>query len=115
MIKKNWAMFFNGKASAAAKIGLVQNGQTFATDIKANEGSSAAKTASASVQSVKLTSPTQATVVYTILLSGTPVLTKQKGVAVYQDKTWKVGVSSFCGLLTLEDGGKAPAACSSAS
>lgn len=115
MIKKNWVTFFNGKAPAASKIALVQNGQKFATEIKASAKSSASRTAGASVQSVKLTSPTQATVVYSILISGSPVLTKQQGIAVYQDKTWKVGQSSFCALLALEGGGKAPAACSSAS
>jgi len=33
---------------------------------------------------------------------------------VYQNGTWKVGDASFCGLLTLENGGKAPSVCSSA-
>jgi glucose/arabinose dehydrogenase len=113
-IKKNWVTFFNGKAPAATKIALVQNGQKFATEIKASATSSSSQTAGASVQSVKLTSPTQAAVVYSILISGTPVLTKQKGIAVYQDKTWKVGETSFCALLALEGGGKTPAACSSA-
>jgi hypothetical protein len=111
-IKKNWVTFFNGKAPAATKIALVQNGQKFATEINASATSSSAQNAGASVQSVKLTSPTQAAVTYSILLSGTPVLTKQKGTAVYQDGTWKVGQGSFCSLLALEGGGKAPAACS---
>jgi hypothetical protein len=38
-------------------------------------------------------------------------------VAVKQDGTWKVGVASFCGLLTVENNGKTsglPAACKSA-
>jgi hypothetical protein len=33
---------------------------------------------------------------------------------VYQDGTWKVGAGSFCQLLALENGGKAPPGCSSA-
>ncbi len=51
---------------------------------------------------------------YSILVSGTPALTNQAGVAVYQDGTWKVGDASFCGLLTIENGGNTaslPAAC----
>jgi hypothetical protein len=68
--------------------------------------------ASATVQSVTVTSPTEATVHYTVLLSGSPVLKNQKGTAVYQDGTWKVSTTSFCGLAALESGGKAPAACS---
>jgi hypothetical protein len=53
-----------------------------------------------------MTSPTQATVVYDIVVSGSPVLSGQKGTAVLEGSTWKVGVSSFCGLVTLEQGGK---------
>jgi len=60
---------------------------------------------------VKITSPTGATVDYTILVSGSPVLKGQKGTAVYQDGTWKVSKTSFCGLAALENGGKAPAVC----
>jgi hypothetical protein len=59
----------------------------------------------------------QATVTYSILLDGQPELTNQSGVAVDQDGTWKVGVASFCGLLSLENGGKTtglPSACKSA-
>ncbi len=61
-----------------------------------------------------ITSPTQAKVTYNVLLGTTPALTNQSGVAVYQDGTWKVGDASFCGLLALENGGKAPSVCGSA-
>ena len=64
-----------------------------------------------------ITSPSKATVTYDILLSGTPVLTNQKGAAVHQDGIWKVSVTSFCGLLTLEARGTTsslPAGCKSA-
>lgn len=114
-IKKNWETFFNGKTPAATKENLVQDGQKFASVIKSQAGSALAQTASASVQSVTVTSPTQATVKYSILVSGTPVLEGQTGTAVYENGTWKVGTGSFCALLTLQNGGKAPAGCSSAS
>jgi hypothetical protein len=77
-------------------------------------GSSLAQGASASVQSVTLTSPTQATVHYSILVGGAPALPNQKGTAVYENGTWKVGLGSFCSLLTLQNNGKAPAGCPSA-
>jgi hypothetical protein len=54
---------------------------------------------------------------YNILLDGQPALKNQSGSAVFQDGTWKVGVASFCGLLSLENSGntsKLPAACHSA-
>jgi hypothetical protein len=62
----------------------------------------------------------QATVNYAIVVSGTPALNNQKGVAVKQGGTWKVGDKSFCGLLQLEKTSglvkitSLPAACSSA-
>jgi len=114
-IKKNWETFFNGKTPAATKENLVQDGQKFASVIKSQAGSALAQTASASVQSVTVTSPTQAKVKYSILVSGTPVLQGQTGTAVYENGTWKVGLGSFCALLTLQNDGKAPAGCSSAS
>jgi hypothetical protein len=92
-----------------------QDGQKFASVIKSMTGAALAQTASASVQSVTVTSPTQATVRYSILVSGVPVLQGQKGTAVYENGTWKVGLGSFCALLTLQNDGKAPAGCSSAS
>jgi hypothetical protein len=110
-IKKTWTTFFNGKTSAADKVGLVQNGQNFVASLDAAAKSSAGATAGATVQSVTITSKTGAKVDYTITISGTPMLAGQKGVAVYQDGTWKVGDTSFCGLLALENSGKTPAAC----
>ncbi|HLN68258.1 MAG TPA: DnaJ domain-containing protein [Streptosporangiaceae bacterium] len=106
--------FFSGKTSAATKITLLQNGQAFTTIINAQSGSSMARSASAKVTKVTVTSSAQATVTYNILLGTTPALTNQSGLAVYQNGTWKVGDASFCTLLALENGGKAPSVCSSA-
>ncbi len=104
-----------GLAPAGTKITLVQDGGKFASVIRSQAGSSLAQTASASVQSVTVTSPAQATVKYSILVSGAPVLQGQTGTAVYENGIWKVGTGSFCALLALPNGGKAPAGCSSAS
>ena len=54
---------------------------------------------------VTVTVAQQATVNYSILIGGSPALANQSGVAVYQGGTWKVGLASFCGLLTLENSG----------
>ena len=110
-IKKNWVAFFNPKSSVAAKEAILENGSKYEALLKSQASNPTAATASASVQSVKITSPTGATVDYTILVSGSPVLKGQKGTAVYQDGTWKVSKTSFCGLAALENGGKAPAVC----
>jgi hypothetical protein len=110
-ITTNWEAFFNPQTPVAKRVSLLQNGSAFASIIRAQAGSSLASQASAKVTKVTVTSPTQAAVTYTILLAGTPALSNQSGVAVYQDGTWKVGLKSFCGLLTVENSGKTPAVC----
>ena len=110
-IKQDWVTFFNPKTSVAAKEAILENGSKYEALLKSQASNPTAATASASVQSVKITSPTGATIDYTILVSGSPVLKGQKGTAVYQDGTWKVSKISFCGLAALENGGKAPAVC----
>ena len=82
--------------------------------LKAQASSAQSQAAGASVQKVTLTSATEATVSYTILISGSPVLAGQKGTAVLEGGTWKVSLTSFCGLLALQNGGKAVAGCPSA-
>jgi hypothetical protein len=116
-ITTNWEAFFNPQTPVAKRVSLLQDGQAFASVIRAQAGSSLASQASATVTKVTVSSPTQAAVTYTILLAGTPALKNQSGTAVNEGGTWKVGLKSFCGLLTLENGGNAaslPAACKSA-
>jgi hypothetical protein len=113
VIKTNWEAFFNGKTGAAQKISLLQNGQTFASVIDAQASSTLASGASAVVTAVVVESASTATVSYNVDLNGTPALSNQTGVAVYQDSEWKVGDVSFCALLKLENGGTAPSVCAS--
>jgi hypothetical protein len=97
-------------------VALLQDGSQFASVIKAQAGGGLASEASAQVTKVTVISTAQAAVTYNILLDGTPALKNQSGSAVYQDGTWKVGVSSFCSLLSLENSGNTsslPAACKS--
>jgi hypothetical protein len=110
-IKANWQAFFSPKTPASKKITLLQNGQTFASVIEAQNSSTLASSATSTVSAVTLESPTQAKVTYSILVGGAPALKDQPGVAVLQNGTWKVGDQSFCALLTLENNGKAPSVC----
>jgi len=110
-IEKNWVTFFDGTTPAATKATLVQDGQKFLPLLEAQAKSPQGATSSVSVQSVTLTSATQATVMYTILISGTPMLANQKGTAVLESGTWKVGLASFCALAALQSGGKAVPGC----
>ena len=98
----------------ATRISLLQNGSAFASILRSQASSPLAASAASSVSAVKVASPAQASVTYSILLHGTPALKNEPGVAVHQDGTWKVGDQSFCALLILESSGKAPAACASA-
>lgn len=113
-IKANWATFFNAKTTTARRVQLLQNGQVLASVLRAQAKNSLAATATSTVSAVTLTGTNQASVTYTILVSGQPVLKGQHGVSVYQDGIWKVGLVSFCGLLKLENAGKSsglPAGC----
>jgi hypothetical protein len=113
-IAANWTAFFNAKTPVAQRISLLEDGQDFASIIQSQAGGGLAAEASAKVTKVTVTSPTQATVGYNIVLAGQTALGGQSGTAVLQDGTWKVGLASFCGLLTLEAGGKTkglPAQC----
>lgn len=112
-ITSNWEKFFKGSTPTAERVRLLQNGQAFAKTMSSM--SAMGTSASAKVASVKTTSPTKATVTYTVYLGKTPALPNAKGVAVLENGTWKVSDASFCQLLTLENGGKPPSVCSSAS
>jgi hypothetical protein len=116
-IKANWTAFFSPKTPVAKRISLLQDGQAFARVIRSQAGSGLASQAAAKVTKVTLVSSKQAKVAYSIVVGGQSALPNQTGVAVLQNGTWKVGVASFCGLLTIENGGKTsslPAACKSA-
>jgi hypothetical protein len=112
MIAHNWETFFKATTPVATRVSLLQDGTQFQSILKAQSGHGLAASASAKVTNVGMVSGTQADVTYNILISGSPVLSDQHGVAVLQNGTWKVGVASFCGLLHLEGLKPLPTACS---
>lgn len=116
-ITANWTAFFNPKTPVAQRVKLLQDGSAFASVIQSQAGSALAGSASAQVTKVTVITTSEAAVTYNVLLAGTPALKNQAGTAVYQGGMWKVGVASFCGLLSLENGGKSsglPSVCKSA-
>jgi hypothetical protein len=116
-ITTNWEAFFNAKTPDSKRVTLLQDGTQFASVIKSQSGSGLAALATAKVTNVTVNSGSQATVKYNILVGGTPELKNQTGTAVLENGTWKVGLASFCGLLTIENAGKTsglPTACKSA-
>jgi len=118
-ITANWKTVFNGKAPIPQRLALVQDGSQVAAFVQAQAKTSfgqAATGSTATVSAVTITSPSQATVHWDLLLLGTPLLKNQVGTAVYQDGIWKVAIASFCGLAYLEypkGSPKLPAACRS--
>ena len=118
-ITANWKTVFNGKAPVPRRLALVQDGPQVAAFVEAQAKTSfgaAAAGSTATVSSVTITSPSQATVHYEVLLLGTPLLKNQMGTAVYLNGIWKVAIASFCGLAYLEypkGSPKLPAVCRS--
>ncbi len=118
-ITANWKTVFNGKAPIPRRLALVQNGSQVAAFVEAQAKTSfgqAATGSTATVSAVTITSPSQATVHYQVLLLGTPLLKNQVGTSVYLNGIWKVAIASFCGLTYLEypkGSAKLPAVCRS--
>jgi hypothetical protein len=113
-ITANWEKFFNASTPTSERVALLQNGSRFAAAITAFSQLPLAGGIGAKVTAVTVTSDTTATVTYDIVSGSTTLLGAQKGTAVYQDGTWKVGDPSLCGLFKLIPGGTLPAACSPA-
>jgi hypothetical protein len=104
-ITANWKTVFNGKAPIPSRSALVQDGSQVAAFVEAQAKTSfgaAATGSTATISSVTMTSPAQATVHWGLLLLGTPLLKNQVGTAIYTGGIWKVAIASFCGLAYLE-------------
>jgi hypothetical protein len=116
-IKSNWEEFFSSSTPNSKRVALLENGSQFAAAITAFSASPLASAVSSKVDSVTLTSSSQANVKYDLTAAGTAVATGQTGTSVLQNGVWKVGDDVFCGLL--KQGAslmniKVPAACNSA-
>ena len=114
-ITANWQKFFDSTTSVSERVALLQNGSTFSSAISSLSKIPLASGLGAKVTSVTVNSATSATVTYNLVSGSSTLLTGQKGTAVYQDGTWKVGDASLCGLFKLIPGGTLPAACNSVS
>lgn len=108
-VTANFTRFFDTKTPQSEAITLLQNGPVFATVIAEQAASPQSKGSSVSVSKVNVISPDKATVTFSVLINGQPVLPNQGGWAVKQDGRWKVAAQTFCGLVSM--GGPTPAAC----
>ena len=117
-ISTNWNKFFSSSTPNSERVQLLENGSQFSSAITAFAASPLAAAVTSKVDSVSLSSATQAKVKYDLSAMGTTVAKGASGTAVLQDGTWKVGDDVFCGLLTeAKSAGitiPVPSACSSA-
>jgi hypothetical protein len=111
-IRGAYSRFFNPATPLNESETLLQDGAAFKSTLKQQAMTSFAKTTTVTVSKVTLDSPDKATVVYTILLGGAPVLADTTGFAVHQDDKWKVAGATFCGLLSAQ--GPPPPICAQA-
>ncbi|MEN8653120.1 hypothetical protein ABCR94_21625 [Streptomyces sp. 21So2-11] len=107
-IGKNWATFFDPKASTDDKVKVLQNGDSMRMLISAFGNDPNAAKSSAKVTDVKFTSATEADVTYDLLVGGKPALPDSKGTSVHQDEVWKVSVKTLCALVQLSGNASAP-------
>ena len=117
-ISTNWNKFFSSSTPNSERVQLLENGSQFTSAISAFASSPLAAAVTSKVDSVSLSSATEAKVKYDLSAMGTTVASGANGTAVLQDGTWKVGDDVFCGLLTeAKSAGitiPVPSACSSA-
>jgi hypothetical protein len=99
--------FYNYKTPVATRLSLLQNGSKFTGALG---GGFASQQTTADVTAVTV-SGSSATVTWDLLLSGAPVLAKQKGVAVKVGGVWQVSDVTLCGLLNLQPTAATKAAC----
>jgi hypothetical protein len=109
-VTQAYTTLFNGTAPLDQRLAYLQNSSAFVAALSAQSTNPIIKETSATVSQVRLTSPTQASVLFTVALSGTPLLKDQNGIAVKIGDGWKVAAGSLCALLTLE--GQAATVCS---
>ena len=109
-ISRNWQTFFDPRTPLAQKQKVLENGDRMAPVLKAFSGDKRGGQVQAKVQKIEFTSPTQATVTYTLTLNGATALPNASGTSVQQSGTWKVSVNTLCALVKLSgDASASPA------
>ncbi len=108
-VKENWEKFFDPKTSTKEKQAVLENGEAMGPVMAAFSGDERGGQVEAQVTEVEFTSPTKATVTYTLLMNGATALPNTSGTAVEDDGTWKVSVSTLCALVQLSGNASASA------
>ncbi|WP_340381759.1 hypothetical protein U5640_35165 [Streptomyces sp. SS7] len=108
-VRQNWRKFFDPATSTADKQALLENGRMMGPMLRAFDRDRRGGQVAAEVHQVEFTSPTAATVTYSLTLDGATALPDATGKAVYEDGTWKVSVTTLCALVGLSGDASASA------
>ncbi|MCK0092618.1 hypothetical protein ACFWCF_13225 [Rhodococcus sp. NPDC060090] len=104
-----WVAFFNGTTPPETRAGLVENGDEFLPALQGMAADPQATATTATVEGVMSAGDDAATVSWTLLMNGAPVLPDQSGEALLEDGQWKVSAVTFCTLLAIQgDGSQVP-------
>lgn len=109
LIRRNWQKFFDPDTSAKDKQAVLENGAAMAPVLRAFNGDRRGGQVAAKVTEVAFTSPTEATVTYTLTLNGATALPDASGTAVLEHGTWKVSDKTLCALVQLSGNASASA------
>ena len=113
-ITKNWTKFFDYRTPLATEFTLLQGGKVLAPAVHTAQQEQAKTHIKqlVKVKKVSFTSPTQATVYYSLYNGSTVLLNNSAGVAVLDNGTWKVSKITFCTLVQLGNNNKPVPSCS---
>ena len=112
-VTASYVTFFDGTTPAATRASRSRSttsspapatGRIRATDPQASA-------TAAPVEGVTVADDGTATVSWTLLMNGAPVLPDQSGEAIEEDGTWKVSAATFCALLAIQGDGSAVPGC----
>jgi hypothetical protein len=93
--------FFDYRTPPSTGVTLLQDGSAFSSTMQAAAASARQRKITVKVTAVAPMSANSRKVTYSLYLAGTPTLTGASGFAVFEDGTWKVAGTTFCGLLNL--------------
>ncbi|TSD47510.1 hypothetical protein FFI94_016090 [Rhodococcus sp. KBS0724] len=103
--------FFNGTTAPATRAALLENGEVFLPTLEAMAADPQSMATTATVEGVTAAGADNASVKWTLVMGGTPVLPDQSGEAVQEAGTWKVSATTYCTLMAIQGSGATVPGC----
>jgi hypothetical protein len=95
-----WTKQFREGVTVDEAIAHLEHGESYRDALAQQKSTGSTKGLTVAVKDVQVSSPTEATVTYDILINGSVVLPNTTGQAKYIDGGWKVGEKHFCALIS---------------